>query len=361
MTAAEPPEALLTDFGIGAPRARACELGAAVEDASYRSPEEIRGEHPDARSNVYSLACILVECLTGEPLYAYDRPLLTLQGHLTEPPPKLSEREAGLPEALDAVVAAALAKDPRERQASPGALMRAAEEALDVRVPIPIVRERKEPKGAASAAPPVKPVPEAKLPALPPRTRKASPRRPARALGRGLRAGGRRVAAGGRRAAVLVPQGAAALVALVLMASAAAGFATGTSGDTGQSATSAPVAAPAAAAETVSYPRVDGVVERLNARRATARQRLRAADTDSEQAAAAEAAESAYRDAYQGLEARSGARAELAERLRAVAQAYGLLVAAARSADADTWRAARERTLDRERDLELMLRNRPWT
>jgi serine/threonine-protein kinase len=350
VTAGDPPEALLTDFGIGAPRARACELAAAVEDAPYRSPEEIRGEQPDARSNVYSLACILVECLTAEPPYAYDRPLLTLQAHLTEPPPKLSERKPELPEALDEVMAAALAKEPRERQASPGALMRAAEAALDVRVPIPIVRERKEPRAAAVPAPPVSapPVPAPTVRPAP------EPKPPARARRR-------RIAAGGRRVAALVPRGAGALAALFLMASAAGGFAAGTSGGSEQSAAPAPVAAPEPAAETASAPSVDGVVKRLNARRAAARHRLRAADTPKEQAAAAQALENAYRDAYEGLQAGSGARAELAERLQAVAESYGLLVSAARGEDADTWRAARERTLDRERDLELMLRNRPWT
>jgi serine/threonine-protein kinase len=352
VTAADPPEALLTDFGIGAPRARACELAAAVEDAPYRSPEEIRGEQPDARSNVYSLACILAECLTAEPPYAHDRPLLTLQAHLTEPPPRLSEREPELPEALDEVMTAALAKDPRERQASPGALMRAAEAALDVRVPIPIVRERKEPRAAvvpapAVPAPPARPASEAKPPAHAGRRR--------------IAAGRRRIAAGGRRVAVLVPRGAGALAALFLVASAAGGFAAGTSGGTEQSATRAPAAAPAPAAETVSSPSVDGVVKRLNARRASARHRLRAADTPEEQAAAAQALENAYRDAYEELGAVSGARAELAERLQAVAESYGLLVSAARGEDADTWRATRERTLDSERDLELMLRNRPWT
>jgi hypothetical protein len=161
---------------------------------------------------------------------------------------------------------------------------------------------------------------------------------------------------------MLVPRGAAAAVALALMGSALAGFATGTAGGAGERASPPRAAAPEpAVAATASYPRVDRVIDRLNARRSAARRRLRAADTPGEQAAAAKALKNAYRDAYEGVTPRAGARAELAEQLDAVAQAYGLLVAAARSADAATWRAARERTLDRERDLELMLRTRPWT
>jgi hypothetical protein len=146
------------------------------------------------------------------------------------------------------------------------------------------------------------------------------------------------------------------------MGSALAGFATGTAGGAGERASPPRAAAPEPeVAATASYPRVDRVIDRLNARRSAARRRLRAADTPGEQAAAAKALKNAYRDAYEGVTPRAGARAELAEQLDAVAQAYGLLVAAARSADAATWRAARERTLDRERDLELMLRTRPWT
>jgi serine/threonine-protein kinase len=355
VTAADPPQALLTDFGIGAPRARACELAAAVEDAPYRAPEEIRGEQPDARSNVYALACILVECLTGEPPFTHERPLLTLQAHLTEPPPRLSERMPDLPEALDAVVATALAKDPRERQASPGALVRAADEALGLHVPIPVVRERRKPKPAPARARPVAPAPApARAPAPTPVAAAVATPAPAPAVKQ------RRRAARPFRIPALVPRGAAAVAALALMGSALAGFATGTAGGSEERGPTRAAAPEPAAAATVSYPRVDRVIDRLNARRSAARRRLRAADTRGEQAAAAKALEDAYRDAYDGMKPRTGARAELAGQLDAVAEAYGLLVAAARSADADTWRAARARTLDRERDLELMLRTRPW-
>ena len=63
------PKVFLTDFGIGAPRGRACELPSVLEDAGYRAPEEIRGKAPEPASNVYSLTCMLVECLTGSPPY----------------------------------------------------------------------------------------------------------------------------------------------------------------------------------------------------------------------------------------------------------------------------------------------------
>ena len=134
------PKVFLTDFGIGAPRVLPCELSAALEDAAYRAPEEVRGEAPEPASNVYSLTCMLVECLTGAPPHAYSRPVLTLHAHLTAPPPRLSERDPSLPPELDEVVARGLAKDPREREGSPGALVNAAAHAVGLHVAIPVVR-----------------------------------------------------------------------------------------------------------------------------------------------------------------------------------------------------------------------------
>ena len=67
------PKVFLTDFGIGAPRGRACELPSVTEDAGYQAPEEIRGKAPEPASNVYSLTCMLVECLTGSPPYRHSR------------------------------------------------------------------------------------------------------------------------------------------------------------------------------------------------------------------------------------------------------------------------------------------------
>jgi serine/threonine protein kinase len=148
LTAADPPEALLTDFGLTAAPARACERVGAVDDADYRSPEEILGKPADARSNVYSLACILVECLTGRPPYPYDRPVLAHHAHLAEAPPKVSERDDGLPPALDEVVARAMAKKPEDRYRRPGDLMRAVQAELGVQAPIPVPARRPAPRNA---------------------------------------------------------------------------------------------------------------------------------------------------------------------------------------------------------------------
>ena len=72
----------------------------------------------DARSDLYSLGCVLFECLAGEPPFTGPTQAAVIFGHLEEPPPRISERRAGLPHALDAVLARALDKDPEHRYAS---------------------------------------------------------------------------------------------------------------------------------------------------------------------------------------------------------------------------------------------------
>ena len=121
-----PAHALLGDFALTSPYAPGCDLLAASGNVRYRSPEELRGRPAQVRSNVYSLACIMVECLTGAPPYAHDPPLLTMQAHLGEAPPKVTERNPRLPADLDAVIARSLAKDPAERYRSPSDLVDAA-------------------------------------------------------------------------------------------------------------------------------------------------------------------------------------------------------------------------------------------
>jgi eukaryotic-like serine/threonine-protein kinase len=69
-------------------------------------------------ADLYSLGCLLFECLTGEAPFVRDSELAVLWAHLQEEPPRASVRNRVLPEAVDAVVARALAKRPEERYAS---------------------------------------------------------------------------------------------------------------------------------------------------------------------------------------------------------------------------------------------------
>lgn len=109
---------VLVDFGI-ARQAKDTHIEALSGTPMYMAPEQIRNEagHDGARADLYSLACTAFEMLTGRPLFSGDHPYELMHAHIEEPPPALS---AVCPEyaPLDAVLARALAKEPRYRQGS---------------------------------------------------------------------------------------------------------------------------------------------------------------------------------------------------------------------------------------------------
>ena len=72
---------------------------------------------------MYSLGCLLFECLTGEVPFVRDSDIAVVFAHLEEPPPTASERVGELPPELDAVIARALAKQPDDRYATCGELV----------------------------------------------------------------------------------------------------------------------------------------------------------------------------------------------------------------------------------------------
>lgn len=120
---------VLVDFGI----ARAIELagtdrltksGMAVGTSRYMSPEQIAGsEIVDPRSDLYSLACVLFECLTGRSPYQHPNELAILELHRTAPVPEVGSLAPGVPEGLAAAITRALAKTPPERWASAEAML----------------------------------------------------------------------------------------------------------------------------------------------------------------------------------------------------------------------------------------------
>ena len=79
----------------------------------YVAPEQIEGSEPDARGDVYSLACVLFEMLTGEPPFAGESGgMAKMWAHVNAEPPSVREQRPDVPEALEDVIRRALAKAP---------------------------------------------------------------------------------------------------------------------------------------------------------------------------------------------------------------------------------------------------------
>jgi serine/threonine-protein kinase len=130
----------LSDFGLtkqASSESGVTETGQFVGTADYVAPEQIDGRPVDARSDQYSLGCVLHECLTGEPPFHSDRLMAVLWAHMTNEPAAASARNSELPAAIDPVIARALAKDPSERYGSCRELLEAARLALGISAELP--------------------------------------------------------------------------------------------------------------------------------------------------------------------------------------------------------------------------------
>ena len=109
--------------------------GRSLGTPAYLAPEQLEGEPVDGRADLYSLACLLYECLTGEPPFRHDSRLAVAWAHLEQEPPSASARNAALPAAVDEPLRTALAKDPADRQPTCAALIAATETALGLGAP----------------------------------------------------------------------------------------------------------------------------------------------------------------------------------------------------------------------------------
>ncbi len=117
----DPDHVYLTDFGL---TKRSSSLsgqttsGRFIGTMDYVAPEQIGGKPVDARTDVYSLGCVLYHGLTGEPPFDRDDEAAVLWAHVVDQPPPVSARRPDLPPGLDAVVAKAMAKAPEDRYGS---------------------------------------------------------------------------------------------------------------------------------------------------------------------------------------------------------------------------------------------------
>jgi serine/threonine-protein kinase len=124
--------AVLTDFGIAKliGEASLTLTGQFVGTPEYMAPEVVRGDAADHRADLYSLGIVLYEMLTGRTPFRSDTPLAVLHAQLNTPPPSPRQFAPALPEAVEHVVLAALAKDPARRYQRGGDLAKALHDAL---------------------------------------------------------------------------------------------------------------------------------------------------------------------------------------------------------------------------------------
>lgn len=123
--------AYLVDFGIAETRGdtHLTMAGYQVGSFDYMAPERFGGSEATPAVDVYALACVLHEALTGHKPFA-GHSAQVIAAHLSSPPPRPSALNARVPASFDDVVARGMAKHPDDRYGSAGALGRAAKHAL---------------------------------------------------------------------------------------------------------------------------------------------------------------------------------------------------------------------------------------
>ncbi|OBA82436.1 protein kinase [Mycobacterium sp. 1164966.3] len=118
----QPENVLLTGDGF----AYLSDFGIAQADGSYMAPERFSGGEIGPQSDIYSLACMLYECLTGDPPFEGADVRELADAHTHSPAPRPSIMRRGIPKAIDDVVAIGMAKQPAERFSSARELADAA-------------------------------------------------------------------------------------------------------------------------------------------------------------------------------------------------------------------------------------------
>ncbi|MBZ5698640.1 MAG: protein kinase [Acidobacteriia bacterium] len=150
----------LMDFGIARPNDKASMTvtGTTLGSLNYMSPEQVKGEPVDARSDLYSLGVSLYEMVTGKLPFRGPSDYSLMAAHLQEPPQPPIALRPDLPKGLSDIILMAMAKEPKDRFQSAEACQNALKSVLTslgipAAIPVPAVRAT----GAAlsSAAPPL--------------------------------------------------------------------------------------------------------------------------------------------------------------------------------------------------------------
>ena len=128
-----PEHVYLSDFGVARGVMSSSGLtraGQFLGTPDYAAPEQISGRDVDGRADQYALACVAYTLLSGTVLFRREVPMAVLYAHLSVPPPRLTAARPELPDAVNQVLARALAKEPDDRYDTCGAFADELREAL---------------------------------------------------------------------------------------------------------------------------------------------------------------------------------------------------------------------------------------
>ncbi|MBY8858124.1 protein kinase [Nocardia sp. CA2R105] len=144
--------AYLIDFGIAriSNQTTITATGFTIGTLAYMAPERFAGD-AEPRSDIYSLTCVLYECLTARRPFGDTDPVQQLHAHLHEDPPRVES----VPDALNEVIARGMAKNPQDRYRTAGEFAAAALAAIVMAQPIPRTPPELEPPGRTRALPPL--------------------------------------------------------------------------------------------------------------------------------------------------------------------------------------------------------------